>query len=90
MKALLNTKCIALLPILPKKRIKDLPPPRDDAPAATGEHLIARDNCGLFWHVINSPFSRFTEFNSHHQGGGEYGIQREIQQSYRFHVGASQ
>lgn len=54
---LLNAKCISVLPLLPKTS-KASPAPSADAPP--GSQVIAR-NEGLFWHVINSPFSRFTK-----------------------------
>jgi polysaccharide biosynthesis transport protein len=47
------------LPMLAKPRTQALPAPAADAPPA-GPRVIKRDD-GLFWHVIDSPFSRFTE-----------------------------
>ena len=61
--ALLETNCIAILPLLPKPQVvAKLPasPSGEKELVPTGGRVIARDG-GLFWHVVDSPFSRFTE-----------------------------
>lgn len=51
----LQTHCVAILPrIVPHAA---LPQP---APGQLGSRIIARD-ASLYWHVVNEPFSRFTE-----------------------------
>jgi succinoglycan biosynthesis transport protein ExoP len=56
----LQTDCIAVLPIVKVGGPKANLSPRNTGDAPSGPRTIARDN-SLLWHVIDSPFSRFAE-----------------------------
>jgi len=53
--AALQTRCVAILPRIEPQWNLPAPPLAD-----RGSRTIARDG-GLYWHVVNEPFSRFTE-----------------------------
>jgi succinoglycan biosynthesis transport protein ExoP len=57
---ILETDCLAVFPKIARKETKQAVAHHHEPPVSSNSRIIQR-NDGLFWHVVDEPFSRFSE-----------------------------